>query len=232
MPRPYVPVPPALIRTTNVTWKIDWREQSTGNTLDGRPGIGAGRFPRWVGSPSLVLHGPRLPQFRAVLTAGRGALGVYRVMMFDPLGGHQPLADALGWSDSTTFSDGAGFEDIPVIPCVGGAAAGATELIVDEALTPAPIQIGQLISHNGPAADGESPIDGPWPMIVLEREALTGTQVRLRVEMPLRTAITDGAPIDLIASGLFLSLDGMSAWPDYGLDRVARPTWPLVEYLR
>jgi hypothetical protein len=233
MPRPYVSIHPGIIRTTTVTWKIDPREVSTGTFLNGRPGTGGGaRFPRWTGEPALVLHGDRIPRFRAALATGRGMLGVYRILMFDPVGGHAPLAAALGWSGGIPFDDGTGFENVPVAPCVGGAAAGATEFVIDEADAPAPVRIGQIISHYGPMPASVSSLPGDLPVLVVGREDLGGGEVRLRVEPPLRAAIGDGDPVALIGSGWFESADTLSAWPDYDLNRVARPTWRLVEHLR
>jgi len=93
------------------------------------------------------------------------------------------------------------------------------EIVVDETDAPAPIKVGQILSH------ADFPFAVSWRMD--EGDGL----VRLGVEMPLRRAIPAGDPVSLIAFGLFELAGEAPRW-GYDLSRVSRETIALQEWLR
>jgi len=219
MERIVVTLPPSLIRQTAFNWSIDWREQDAGRGTGGYPNVVIGKLPRWVGMPALLATHADIARMRAHFLAGRGRLAVYRLPMLDPVANGALTPVGSTWSDGATFGDGTSWSSPPVVPCPAGAAAGAVEIVVDETDAPAPIKVGQILSH------ADFPFAVSWRMD--EGDGL----VRLGVEMPLRRAIPAGDPVSLIAFGLFELAGEAPRW-GYDLSRVSRETIALQEWLR
>lgn len=85
-------------------------------------------------------------------------------------------------------------------------------------------------------ADGRVQVDcyanTPAITLALGRAVLGGGQVRLGVEMPIRSPIPDGGLIDMEGVGLFEAVNPRAANPGYGIHRVARTDIALQEWLR
>lgn len=218
MDRPIITVPRGLFGMRTSDWDIDWREQTAGTSTSGKRKILIGKLPRWVGAPSLVFRPHLLRQWRAHRWAGRGLTAVFRITMVD--GFTMPQQPAIPFEGGITFADGAGWDSAPAAPCVGGAAPGDTSIVLDESDAPAEIAVGQILSH----AD--------WPFGVVSREALGDGLVRLGLEMPVRSVIPDGAFVDLTGVGLFEAVNPNAGNPEHGVNRIARTSMRLQEWLR
>ena len=72
------------MRMAQVNWDIDWRGQPSAERSDGSTQVVNNAFPRWVGSPRVVLNSGQLAQWRAIRWQAQGRLGIYRVFMVDP----------------------------------------------------------------------------------------------------------------------------------------------------
>ncbi|MBZ4023246.1 hypothetical protein CKO11_12335 [Rhodobacter sp. TJ_12] len=210
-----IDIPLLFWRVTEVNWRIDWRGQGALSGLNGADQAILNRFPRFVGAAPLVLPPQMIPAWRALMTKGAGRANVYRVRMLDPVAQAVPRQ---GWrADWADYQRGFYSEARPQVICAAGAAAGATSITVDERALPAPIKVGAYLSHND------------WPFAVTGRSG-TGAATVLEVAQ-LRRTIPAGGPIDCIARGLFRATDDATGQVGYGLDRVARPTLDLVEWI-
>lgn len=220
MERSLITVPRGLFPMTRADWDIDWREQSSGASTSGRRKIMLGKLPRWIGSPSLVFRPEQIPQWRAHRLAGRGMTAIFRITMLDVVTFSHPYQPAVPFDGGATFSDGTGWAAPHQAPCVGGAAVGDSEIVIDESNAIQPVVVGQILSYDD------------WPFAVTWREDLGGGEVRLGVEMPIRTLILDGGLIDLEGVGLFEAVEPRAANPAYDLNRVARTEMVIQEWLR
>lgn len=214
-----VTVPRALVVATRTDWDIDWREVSAGTSLDGADYAVISAMPRWIGAPELILNPAQARQWRAIRWAGRGRTGVFRIPMVDRAGAHLGSFAQVPFDGPVTFDDGTGFDGGPKVPCPDGAAAGATEIVVDESQLEVPIPVGQIMSRDD------------WPMGVIWREA-EGPLTRLGIEMPLRKAIPEGAMIAVAGTGLFRLGDPRAGNVDTAIDRWTRIRLDLQEWLR
>ncbi|MGY9046059.1 hypothetical protein P775_14270 [Puniceibacterium antarcticum] len=225
MNRKIINIPPDLIRFTSVDWDIDWRGQSIGGN-DGVDQVVFNRFPRWIGSPDMVLPGPQAARWRGIRAAAQGRSHVLRVPMIDPVA-YDRLANVprdvrergLPFSTGERLSTGYGFTYDAAVNAVGDAPKGAELLQVRQGTHLRPV-VGQIMS----AAD--------LPFIVTSVRDLGAGDLELGVQMPLRAAIKAGDRVSLCGWGLFELAGDMSARPEYGLSRVARPKLELVEWLR
>lgn len=219
MKRPMITVPPLL--AVEVDWDIDWREQSSGVSLAGRRHIEITAMPRWIGTPRLKLRREQINEWRAHRWSGRGQTGVFRIQMVDSASLENRLTgDFDPFLDGALFSDGEGWAVLPQVRCVGGANAGASEIVVDESTAPHPVHVGGLMSH----AD--------LPFAVTWREDLGGGHVRLGVEMPLRRSIPQDDLIDMAAFGLFEMVRPRSGNTPYRRERFSETEFQLQEWLR
>ncbi|MFN7003748.1 MAG: hypothetical protein ACK4NW_10005, partial [Roseinatronobacter sp.] len=185
---------PALL-ASEVDWDIDWREQSSGTNLAGRNNIEITAMPRWIGTPKLQMHRGEINVWRAHRWFGRGQTGIFRVQMTDSGSLSKPATAQVPWDGDAFFDDGAGFADLPFVRCVGGAPAGADEIVIDELTAPHPVRAGGIMSYD------ELPFAVSW------RLPVGGTLVRLGIEMPLRRPIPADGLIDMAAFGLFEMVD-------------------------
>lgn len=210
-----ITIPHGVMRVLNCDWDIDWRSQSAGEGVDGGEQIFESPFPRWIGSPQLVLHDEALRLWRATRAKARGRVNVYRVPMIER--GTPPSAH--GQTDLHGGPLVGDFGDGPTAVLAANAAAGATQITVTEEFFPA--LVGSFIS----IAD--------WPYIVVAREAVAGTGHgwRLTIEMPLRRPAVAGAVVNLVAHGLFRARDDTMGNPETGLDGVARPQLSFAEWI-
>lgn len=216
MIRQAIDVPLIFARVLNVDWRPDWRGSPAAQGTDGSEQVVLNRLPRYVGSPSLVLPPDMIGHWRAIILQGEGRVNAYRMRMIDPA--VFPVANGGGWrSDWRAYQAGLYQEPRPQVTVVTAASAGASSITVDETDAPRPIPVGAHLSHND------------WPFAVTGRSG-SGAAVVLQLKM-LRRAIPAGAKIDLIARGLFLATSDAMGFPDYGLDRVARPQLELVEWI-
>ena len=215
MSRRIITIPLPLMRSTSCDWDIDWAGQSAGASNDNMSQVVFNRFPRWIGSPSISLHGDLINAWRAVRARAQGRAGIYRVPMIDL--DHMPdMPDGILFDPDVPFDDGDGFAFEPFVTCAAGAEAGADEIVVQE--TDFEARLGQFMSHDD------------WPFVVAAKAA-EGAAVRLTIEMPLRRAIPAGAHILLRAWGLFEATDDMMGNPAYGLVKVSAPQLSFREWL-
>ena len=183
-----------------VDWDIDWRGQAAMTSTSGGEQTIYQAMPRWIGAPTLWLTRDQISAWRALRATARGRIAVYRVPMIDPLGfdlmAHAQNAaqihEGIMHEGGAPFSSGMGYAFAPFVPCAADAAAGASELLVDEAALPVPVKVGALISYQ------DRPYRIAW-------RAAEGAHTRLGIEMPLRAPIAAGALIDLEAKGLFIA---------------------------
>lgn len=218
MHRPLITLPPLL--ASEVDWDIDWREQSSGTTIGGRRKIEIDGFPRWIGTPKLQLHRGEINTWRAHRWAARGQTGIFRVQMTDSASlGFRP-GGKLPFEDAVLFDDASGWANLPQLPCVGGAQAGATEIVIYEGLSPQTVRLGALMSHDD------------WPFAVTWRMAEGAGRVRLGIEMPLRRPIPADDLIDMAAFGLFEMVEPRTGNVPYRSSRFGEAEFQLQEVLR
>lgn len=215
MQRRIITLTPDFPRIAAVNWDIDWREQSTGAAISGRRGISLSSLPRWVGTPSLWFYEEAIGKWRAHRLSARGMTGIFRLPMIDPAVYLHPDLDALPFSDGALFSDGTGFENEQAVLCPNGAAAGASEIVVDMDSTAGTIRQGQIMSH------------GDWPFAVTSISGNT-----LTIEMPLRRAIPANSLIKLRGRGLFEMVQARTGATGYDANHVAQTEFQLQEWLR
>lgn len=213
--REIIDVPRIFMRAAVCDWRPDWRGQATQGDIGGGDQTVYNRFPRFVGSPPLVLPEPMIGAWRALILRGQGRVNAYRIRMIDPIGHH--IASAGWWSDWQAWRSGQYVEPRPQVFCVGAVLAGASSITVDESGAREPVRIGAYLSHND------------WPFAVTGRSG-SGAATVLQVTM-LRRPIADGAAIDLFARGIFTAADDAMGWPDYDTSRVARPVLALQEWI-
>lgn len=215
MNRTIIDIPRVFMRPSAYNWRIDWRGQSAGADTAGGEQIVYNRFPRWVGAPQMVLPARMIGHWRALMARGEGRCNAYRVRMVDPallrVGGGSAREE---WE---AYVAGVYDEPRPKVLAVGASVAGDVSIVVDERAAPEPVMVGAFLSHND------------WPFLVTGRSG-SGAEVTLQVKM-LRAAIPDGAQIDLYARGLFVAADDATGDPAYGVDRVARPEFSLIEWI-
>lgn len=215
MQRRIITLTPDFPRVSAVNWDIDWREQSTGAAVSGRRGISLSNLPRWVGTPSLWFYQEAIGKWRAHRLSARGMTGIFRLPMIDPAVFHHPDLDALPFSDDALFGDDTGFANELEVRCPDGAAAGATEIVVDLSTTTGTIRQGQIMSH------------GDWPFCVVSIDGGT-----LTIEPPLRRAIPAGDLILLRGRGLFEMVQARTGATGYDANHVAQTEFQLQEWLR
>lgn len=229
MKRDVVTLPPSLLRAVRFVWDIDWRGQSAGASLTGGTTTVFNAAPRWVGQPVFAVNGVAIAQWRAVRAAARGRAHLYRLPLIDPIGARDMVPDlgadaarlGLPLAKGQRLANGAGIAWRPCLRCVGGgAAAGATDMVVDASRAPRPPYVGQILSHDY------------WPFVVTS--VLPGSvadRYDITLEMPLRGEIPENDAVDLIAHGLFEATDDTSGPADYDRQMRARPQLSLVEAL-
>lgn len=216
MNRNIIDVPLIFARQLNVNWRPDWRGSPSAQGLDGSEQFVINRFPRWVGSPEVVMVPDMIGAWRSFVLQAEGRVNAYRIRMIDPAVMALDMSD--GWrKDWTAYRSGLYREPRPQVSCVASVVAGAATITIDERRAPRPIAVGAILSHND------------WPFAVTGRTG-AGAAVTLSVKM-LRKPIPAGAQIDMIARGIFLAGSDAMGFPDYGLDRVARPQLDLQEWI-
>jgi hypothetical protein len=214
-----VTVPRAVMLAVETDWHIDWREQGE-DRQSGRVGIVLGHFPRWVGAPRLTLKGDALRTWHALHATARGRTGLWRVPMVDRSAAAPGVFGQVGFAGGALFDDGAGFAAPPQLVCVGGAPAGAVELVLAaDAEVPDP-QPGQIISHDD------------WPARVTWVAPEDGGTLRVGVEMPLRVPVADGDLIDMQGTGIFRTRDRGAGRMATGLGGRSEPQVFFEEWLR
>lgn len=225
MQRKIITVPRSLFRVLDVNWDIDWRGQSAGASTDGVTRTTYNAFPRWVGSPSIVLGREWVSQWRAIRGAAQGMVNLYRLPMVDPVCGvfgsvsDQVQYQGLPFSTDQRFSTGYGFEYAPFI-YAKAASRGDTVLRLVIASDGDVPRVGQFISHD----------DYPYMVTSITPDVSGGIEVG--IQMPLRQKIPVGAEIQLAAYGVFEAAEEGMGNPAYGLDLVSRPRLSFREWLR
>lgn len=220
MERRLITIPRSLFSVTVTDWHIDWRGQSVSGgqgDLNGTDQVVFSAAPRFVGSPQIALAGADIRQWRAVMSALRGRTNIFRVPMVDmpelpwDRARRAFLASARpGALEPLTYA--------PTVTLVSDAPAGAESIVVDESNAPAPVQVGQFMSHDD------------WPFVVTSRQE-SETTTTLTVEMPLRKAISAGSLIEMEAFGRFETVDDAPATPEVDTTRTAIVQLNLREYL-
>lgn len=211
MQREIVTIPPNLLRVLSVDWDIDWRGQSLGDVNSGAGATVYNAFPRWTGSPSIVLAEQEITQWRAIRAQAQGRVGIYRMEMCDPIGfaSSELYPSGVPFSNGEVFSTGVGFAYNPSCQAVNAAVRGATEIRIDVAGHAAPV-VGQIMSHDD------------WPFVVTWVALVSGEVYDLGIQMPLRAAIAADDLINLRGVGRFEVADPRAGNPAYGLQRVSR----------
>ncbi|AKO96833.1 hypothetical protein MALG_01657 [Marinovum algicola DG 898] len=227
MQREIVDVPRGLLRLLEVDWDIDWRAQGLRDSADGVSTAVINRFPRWSGSPRVVLSGERLRAWRAIRAEAQGLVGLYRVPMVDPVGYRpQAAAEAAGiaatgvpFSTGEVFSHGQGFAFDPVALATAGFAAGAREITLDTATAGGFPKVGQILSHDD------------RPFMVTAILATSGTECTIRIQLPLRADLPAGGRVQMQARGIFQAAEQQMGNPSYGRDQVSRVRLSFQEVL-
>ncbi len=221
MIRELITIPDSLFKTTTFNWDIDFRSEEFGGGLDGGEGVMVSAFPRWIGSPSLVLHGSEISQFRAIRWHAMGRAGVYRVKMHDPC-----MSIEVGpengnpFSTGERFSTGSGFAYDPFYTCAKSAAQGSDVLQVNMPSGAPEPQPGQIVSDRQ-----------DWPIAITSVTALSSTKFELTVKPYLRAAIASGDAISMEATGRFVAVGDLVGNPEFGLTPHSRPQLQFREYL-
>ncbi len=207
-------------RLSAIDWDIDWRTQPSPEGTDGNSRVMVGGFPRWVGSLNLTLFRDDILTWRATRAQAKGRLGLYRVIMVDPIvpvpiegqpwGNGQPWANGLPWVGESFW----------VVETA--AARGATSVRVTIP-TDAPVpKVGQIVSHDD------------WPTRVVAASLASGVWT-LTIDRPLMAAAQINDTIDLRAKGVFEASDDAAGNPSYESGRTRRhtsyATIQLREYL-
>jgi len=215
MSRAIIDLPRVLMRVTAHDWDIDWGGQSAGADTGGGDQVVVQGFPRWVGAPTLVLPGPMVGHFRALRARVRGRINAWRVPMIDPVSRQMGGADwRVQWQ---AYLSGVYIEPQPKVRATAAAVAGASEILVDEAVLSSPVRVGAYLSYND------------WPFLVTGRTVEVGA-TRLQVEM-LRVAIPLNGQIDLAARGVFVATDGMAGNAVFEGNGVARADLSFAEWI-
>lgn len=209
-----VDIPRPLMTAMTCDWDIDWRGQSAGVSNDGNRQTIYNRFPQWYGSPSIVLHGSLIDEWRAVRSRAQGRVRAYRVPMIDRTRGTGKRD--VTFSTGRRFSTGRGLAYLPAAICVQAAGAGSSELLLAE--RDEPIEVGQFMSHDD------------WPFYVVWKDT-DGANVRIGIEMPLRRSIPLGAEVMLRATGLFMATDDTMGNPSFDVNLISKPQLSFVEWL-
>jgi len=223
MQRLIVTVPAAFLRFISVDWDIDWRGQSLGENNGGGSQVVYNRFPRWVGTPSIILQGSAIAGWRAIRAEAQGRVGIYRIPMCDPAGFHFSATGAgvpaagIPFSEGPTFESGYGFAYEPRCTASASAAAGATSILVEDSdAVPVP---GQIMSANS------------WPFVVTSVTEVSSGVYDLTVQMPLRAAISAGDTVLLRGEGLFEAVEDSMGRPSYGAGRLSKVKLSFREVL-
>ena len=209
MSRSIIDVPRFLLHASTIDWDIDWRGQSAGSDTAGGEQIVYNAFPRWIGSPTIMLHRSMLGIWRAIRVQAQGRVNCYRMPMVDPVSVR--LSGRTWQSDLRAYQQGLYQAPSPTVTCVAAAAAGASTITINETAAREPVRVGAYLSYND------------WPFIVTGRSG-SGASVTLSVSM-LRTAITAGAAISTAATGLFLGASDAMGNPSYD----PRDAWTSVD---
>lgn len=213
MNRDIIDVPLPFATVLNVNWKPDWRGQSAGGDNGGGDQIVYNAFPRWTGSPSIVLRPEMIGPWRAIISRGRGRVNAYRIRMIDPVVNPQPGSSA----DWQALQSGLYVEPRPQVPTTAAVLPGAASIAVDERTAKRPIPVGAILSYD----------DRPF---LVEGRTGSGADTVLHVAMQ-RAAIPAGGQIDLIARGIFIASSDAMGWPEYDLSHVSRPQLDLIEWI-
>lgn len=227
--RRIITIPEGLFRYTTFSWRIDWRNQAAGDFTDGTTNTAFAGFPRWVGSPSIVLHNDDLLRWRAVRNMAQGRIGIFRVRIVDVAGWDDNemvpdaawLSQGVPFAGGNVFANGLGWQYEPFALAAGPASRGATEVDLD--MSPvggvAPRQ-GQIMSHDD------------WPFSVSWVQPMGDSIYRVGVQMPLRADISAGDFVLMRGTGRFEATEADMGSEDYDLQRVARPALQFTEVLR
>ncbi len=205
MQRPIVTLPADFLKFLQVDWDIDWRGQGLGETTGGGSSTVFNKFPRWIGSPSILLEGEPLAQWRGIRATAQGRVGIYRLPMVDPVGFDD--GEAFPFFGAAFFAAGQDFADEPLSFAAKAAERGAQQIRVKADLAP---RVGQIMSHEH------------WPFFVTWVQEISAGVFDLGVEMPMRQDVAAGDPIQLQGQGLFEAVEGSMGRVSYGLDRVSQ----------
>ena len=218
MQRPIITIPAGFLHFLDVDWDIDWRGQPPGNDTGGGTSVVYNRFPRWIGSPSIVLQGDAIAQWRAIRAQAQGRVGIYRLPMVDPIGFTSgATSGGTSFAGGVSFASGVGFASEPACFAVTDVSAGAVQIRVENAEV-APV-VGQIMSHK------------LWPFLVTWVLEVSAGIYDLGIQMPLRTAMTAGDIIKLEGEGLFEAVEDGMGRAGYDVDLIARPRLNFREVL-
>lgn len=229
MTRHVVEVPPRLSGLSDMPWIFDRRGTGLGNNLSGVSVSTFSKFPIWRGHLKMTLTGGEIAEWRALQSQVRGRHGLYAIEMIDPAVFRADEATAaLGigvngfpFSDSAFFSDGSGFEFMPVCHAVGNHSVGARQLLLDVTQSGVPPKIGQIMSA------------GDYPFIVEQITPSGGTQYRVQIGSPcLRVDLMHGAEVRHVARGLYEAVEDTGGEPVYDGNWSAKVQLELREALR
>ncbi|APE43417.1 hypothetical protein BOO69_08300 [Sulfitobacter alexandrii] len=228
MNREIVDVSRGLFAQLTFDWDIDWRGQSIGETTSGVSKVVYNAFPRWVGSPTVLLNRAQISQWRAVRASARGLVNLYRIRMCDPIGSAHSFAGAtqatrkrgLPFATGRRFSTGWGFRFEPFVEAVGAALAGAETMRIEIPSGGIAPVVGQIMSHDD------------LPFMVTWIEPISADTFEIGIQMPLRRAIPAGAEIRMRGTGIFEATEEAMGLPAYGAGRTSTPRLLLQEWLR
>jgi hypothetical protein len=221
MARQIITVPISLMRTIRVDWDIDWRNRSAGAVNSGLNQIVSAGIPRFIGSPTLRLHGDAIGQWRALRDAAQGQRHVYRVPMMDPTAYDygRRLPRTVSWREGPVFAEGPGFALEPIYRSPSGAEVGGTEIVIRDAGAPLTLKAGQILSFDD------------WPFRIISKISNGDGDWSCQVAPAIRRKIPANAIIQAIGTGLFQSSDAAAGRVAIGMTPVAEPSLQLLEWI-
>lgn len=257
-----ITIPLELMLDTAVTWDIDWRGKSAGETNAGSRQIVYNQFPRWIGKPNLALEGAKIAEWRAIRARAQGRHNVYRIPMIDPLSFDYSLINKkdseIGFPTeiNDNFSTNRGFQYVPFWRVVAEPAGvidtdnegyvpvrGDYQIWVDVRSSEAIPKLGGIYSiRDYPfiATEVMKFLDivnvGDYlqnsPLPIEDAYELLTSRYRLTIEMPLRIDLTTDDVVSNIAFGLFFADTDRTGQAVYGGDQYSQAEINLVEWLR
>ncbi|WP_372570360.1 hypothetical protein [Ruegeria jejuensis] len=204
-------------------WDIDWRGQPASDRTSGNSQVVYNAFPRWVGSPQILLRKEQIRNWRAFRATAQGRVGIYRIRLCDPVGfGLSETGAGIGskgvpFSTSTFFSADVGFAYDPKATVNIAADAGSEQLtITSPDVAP---KVGQIMSYDD------------WPFQVTTVRTTGADTYSIGIQMPLRSAITAGESVSLAGIGRFEAVEDGMGNPTYGAAHVSTPRLQFREVL-
>ena len=215
---------PAILIANAETFRIDARTRSGGETISGREQVVTSNLGRWVAQLTVPLHTPaKIRAMRSLLARLDGRTNAVRIGPCDCRNGNRliPTIGGIPYDDDSLHSDGTGFMQggaLPVIAKDEAAAAGDTQITIENGSTRMPVLEGSFLGAGG------------CLYVTVGATALPDEKTLLDIRPKLRTALAEGAVVDWCHGRvpMRLSADDSGAF-ELQLARTGTATLDLVE---